>query len=101
MKDRRYSGRICRIQRRCCSRCRVRVARKRKTPGALMSDALACEGVVKRNGETVAVDGVSVRVKRGEVFGLIGPNGAGKTSLVECLAGLGERNGGRGELLGM
>lgn len=66
-----------------------------------MSDALACEGVVKRYGETVAVDGVSVRVQRGEVFGLIGPNGAGKTSLVECLAGLRSRDGGRVELLGL
>ncbi len=66
-----------------------------------MSDALVCEGVVKRYGEMVAVDGVSLRVKRGEVFGLIGPNGAGKTSLVECLAGLRPRDGGSVELLGL
>lgn len=66
-----------------------------------MSDALVCDGVVKRYGEMVAVDGVSLRVQRGEVFGLIGPNGAGKTSLVECLAGLRSRDAGSVELLGL
>lgn len=66
-----------------------------------MSDALACDGVAKRYGGMVAVDDVSLRVKRGEVLGLIGPNGAGKTSLVECLAGLRSRDGGTVELLGM
>ncbi len=66
-----------------------------------MTEALICEGVVKRYGDTVAVDGVSLKVVRGEVFGLIGPNGAGKTSLVECLAGLRSRDGGTVELLGL
>ena len=66
-----------------------------------MSDALACDGVAKIYGGMVAVDDVSLRVKRGEVLGLIGPNGAGKTSLVECLAGLRSRDGGTVELLGM
>ncbi len=66
-----------------------------------MSEALVCEGVVKRYGDTVAVDGVSLEVARGEVFGLIGPNGAGKTSLVECLAGLRSRDGGTVTLLGL
>lgn len=72
-----------------------------KALSKLMSDALACDGVMKRYGDMVAVDDVSLRVRRGEVFGLIGPNGAGKTSLVECLAGLRSRDGGRVELLGM
>lgn len=35
-----------------------------------------------------AVDGVSLSVGRGEVFGVLGPNGAGKTTAVECVAGL-------------
>jgi ABC-2 type transport system ATP-binding protein len=52
-----------------------------------MSDALAVEGVRKRYGETTALDGVSLSVAPGEVFGLIGPNGAGKTTLVRALTG--------------
>src|ERR1700743_1470388 len=39
-------------------------------------------------GDIVAVDGVSLSIRRGEIFGILGPNGAGKTTTVECLAGL-------------
>ncbi|MFB6281761.1 MAG: ABC transporter ATP-binding protein [Haloferacaceae archaeon] len=52
-----------------------------------MSDALAVEGVRKRYGDTTALDGVSLSIGAGEVFGLIGPNGAGKTTLVRALTG--------------
>lgn len=52
-----------------------------------MNAAVVAEDVEKRYGDTVAVDGVSLSVAEGEVFGLIGPNGAGKTSLVRCLTG--------------
>jgi ABC-2 type transport system ATP-binding protein len=41
----------------------------------------------KRYGRTVAVDDVSLEVRRGEIFGLIGPNGAGKTTTMECVQG--------------
>jgi ABC-2 type transport system ATP-binding protein len=41
-----------------------------------------------RYGETVAVDGVSLDIRRGEIFGILGPNGAGKTTTVECIGGL-------------
>ena len=54
----------------------------------------------KRYDDTVAVDGVSFIVKRGEVFGLLGPNGAGKTTTVECLLGLREADSGEIHLLG-
>lgn len=42
----------------------------------------------KRYGRTVAVDGISLEVERGEIFGLIGPDGAGKSSLMKAIAGV-------------
>jgi len=42
-------------------------------------------GLVKRYGETVAVDGVGLEVARGEILGLLGPNGAGKSTTVRIL----------------
>ncbi len=44
--------------------------------------------VVKEYGETRALDGVSLTVATGSVYGLVGPNGAGKTTLLGVLAGL-------------
>lgn len=41
--------------------------------------------LTKRFGDLTAVDGVSLRVKEGEVFGFLGPNGAGKTTTVRML----------------
>ncbi len=50
--------------------------------------AVRVEGVVKRFGATVALDGAGLEVPAGMVFGLLGPNGAGKTTLVRILATL-------------
>ena len=44
--------------------------------------------LVKRYGDTTAVDGVELDVSEGSVYGLVGPNGAGKTTLLGLLAGL-------------
>ena len=52
-----------------------------------MTAAIAIEGLTKRYGDTVAVDGISLEVQPGEVFALLGPNGAGKTTTVEILEG--------------
>jgi len=49
--------------------------------------ALVTDDVGKRYGDTVALDGVSLSIPAGEVFGLVGPNGAGKTTLVRALTG--------------
>ncbi len=49
----------------------------------------------KRFGALLAVDGVTLDVKRGEIFGFLGPNGAGKTTTIKMLAGLMKPDGGR------
>lgn len=55
---------------------------------------VTCEGVTRQFGALTAVDDVSFRVERGEIFGLIGPNGAGKTTLLNCIEGLDEPTSG-------
>jgi ABC-2 type transport system ATP-binding protein len=50
--------------------------------------------------ETVALDGLSMTVRRGEVFGFLGPNGAGKTTAVKLLLGLVRPTGGEAMVLG-
>src|SRR5437016_9680242 len=49
---------------------------------------LEIHGLVKSFGATRALDGVSLQVQEGEIFGLLGPNGAGKTTLLSILSGL-------------
>ncbi|MBQ0863083.1 ABC transporter ATP-binding protein [Streptomyces smyrnaeus] len=65
-----------------------------------MSNAITAEGLRKRYGETQAVDGVSLEVRRGEFYGILGPNGAGKTTTMEILEGLREPDEGSAQLLG-
>ncbi len=52
------------------------------------SNVVEATEITKRYGETLALDGVSLSVRRGSVYGLVGPNGAGKTTLLGVLAGL-------------
>ena len=53
-----------------------------------MDDAITISGLVKRFGPTVALDGLDLRVARGEVHGFLGPNGSGKTTTIRVLLGL-------------
>jgi ABC-2 type transport system ATP-binding protein len=59
------------------------------------------EDLVRRYGDLTAVDGISFRVARGEVFGLVGPNGAGKTTTLETIEGLQTPTSGSTRVLGM
>ena len=54
----------------------------------------------RRSGDVHALRGVSLRVKRGEIFGLLGPNGAGKTTLIKVLLGIVKKSAGEASLLG-
>ena len=45
-------------------------------------------GLVKRYGRFTAVNGVSLSIRRGEIFGILGPNGAGKTTTLEIIEGI-------------
>ena len=53
-----------------------------------MTDALVLEQLTKTFGTKRAVDGLSLRVPRGSLFGLVGPNGAGKTTTLSIATGL-------------
>ena len=62
--------------------------------------AIETAGLRKAYGATLALDGLDLRVDRGEVFGFLGPNGAGKTTVVKLLLGLTRASGGEGTVLG-
>jgi ABC-2 type transport system ATP-binding protein len=62
--------------------------------------AVVVDNLVKRYGDTPAVDGVSFSIERGEVYGLLGANGAGKTTTVEILEGHRARTSGSVSVLG-
>ena len=61
---------------------------------------LSFDRVVKKYRATVAVDGLSFDVRRGEMFGLIGPDGAGKTTSIRLLCGLLRPDGGAIRVVG-
>ena len=62
--------------------------------------AIITEDLVKKYKNVVAVDGISLKVKKGEVFAFIGPNGAGKTTTVEILEGVRTKTSGKAYVLG-
>ena len=68
---------------------------------AAAAAAIRLDGLEKvyRGGKR-ALDGVSLTIPRGSIFGLLGPNGAGKSTLINILAGLVVKTGGRAEVWG-
>jgi ABC-2 type transport system ATP-binding protein len=67
-----------------------------------MSEAFAVDvdNVFKSFGTIRALDGVTLRVRKGEIYGLLGPNGAGKTTLMRMVVGLVAQDAGTVTLLG-
>jgi ribosome-dependent ATPase len=62
--------------------------------------AIEAEQLTKRFGDFVAVDNVSFRIPRGEIFGFLGSNGCGKTTTMKMLTGLHDVTSGSAKLLG-
>jgi ABC-2 type transport system ATP-binding protein len=62
---------------------------------------LALRDIRRRFGSTIAVDGLSLEVRTGEVFGLLGPNGAGKSTTIAIATGLLAPDAGSVDLLGL
>lgn len=57
-------------------------------------NAVIVDSLTKKYGSYTAVDKLSLRIKRGEVFGLLGANGAGKSTAIECILGTKEADSG-------
>jgi len=68
--------------------------------GTGVEASVEVEDLTRRFGDFTAVDHVSFRVERGEVFGFLGPNGAGKTTTIRMLCGLLAPTSGRGTVAG-
>jgi ABC-2 type transport system ATP-binding protein len=66
-----------------------------------LAEVIRVEGLVKRYRRQAAVDGLSLEVPEGAVFGLLGENGAGKTTTIQALLGLIRPDAGRLEVLGL
>jgi len=62
--------------------------------------AVDVDGLCVMHGSIKAVDGLSFKIKRGEIYGLLGPNGAGKSSTLKVLAGILEPSYGKVEIFG-
>ena len=66
-----------------------------------MSDhAIVATGLVKRFGNSVAVDGIDLEIPRGTIYGVLGPNGAGKTTTLRILLGIIDPDAGERRVLG-
>jgi len=64
------------------------------------TDAVVAEGLRKVFGSLVAVEGLTMTIRRGEVFGFLGPNGSGKTTTIRMLCGLIEPTAGTAVVVG-
>jgi len=65
-----------------------------------MNSAISTNNLVKRYGDVTAVDGLSLRVARGEIYAFLGLNGAGKTTTIRVLLGMVKPTAGEAHVLG-
>ena len=70
-------------------------------PPTALTMVLETSDLTKRYGEHTAVDRLTLRIRRGEIFGLLGPNGAGKTTTILMLLGLTEPTSGTARVAGL
>jgi ABC-2 type transport system ATP-binding protein len=63
--------------------------------------AIDVQGLTKRFGAKTVVDGFSMQVPRGAIYGFLGPNGSGKTTTIRMICGLLTPDAGRGSVLGL
>jgi ABC-2 type transport system ATP-binding protein len=66
-----------------------------------IAPTISTQGLTRRFGELIAVDGVNLRVAPGQFFGFLGPNGAGKSTTIKMLTGLLAPSSGRIQILGL
>jgi len=66
-----------------------------------LAPTICTQGLTRRFGDLVAVDGIDLRVAPGQFFGFLGPNGAGKSTTIKVLTGLLAPTSGRIEILGL
>lgn len=64
-------------------------------------NAVETDGLTKEYGDLTALDGLTLEVEKGELFGLLGPNGAGKSSTIEILTGQTEPTSGTARVMGV
>jgi len=69
-------------------------------PQAVAGHAIRAEGLTKRYGDILAVDGLTLEIGTGQFFGLLGPNGSGKTTTIHMLATLIQPNAGSAHVAG-
>src|SRR5918999_1301172 len=74
---------------------------QRTERGEEVTEMIRVEGLVKRYGDVVALDGLDLMVPRGTVLGLLGPNGAGKTTAIRILTTLLDADEGSVEVAGL
>jgi len=67
----------------------------------MVDPVISLDGLGKRFGRTVAVNGISMAIGEGEIFGFLGANGAGKTTTIRMLCGLTRSTRGHGTIHGL
>ena len=70
-------------------------------PQSPVRAAISAEHLVRRFGSFTAVNDVTFRVEKGEIFGFLGPNGSGKTTVIKMLTGLLPLSGGSAHVEGL